>query len=213
MKTFNQFQEGVASLAIKGGSKLLPKLMTGIGAVGTIMQATKKDNGDVIKPKSGEVKKTKKLIDVYKKTGKKIKPKEGEVTKQRELVSKAEKQVTKPKSGEKKDASKTVKDFLKARKIEGKTMMKNKEDMEILKKGPGDLVPKARKTYLDKLLRNLRKEEVAIANSMSGGGIAGSVEAGDEPPVKKNKRGSGMKNRKKKTYAYGGRGSRKMWMT
>ena len=56
-------------------------------------------------------------------------------------------------------------------------------------------------------------EEVAIANSMSGGGIAGSVEAGDEPPVKKNKRGSGVKNRKKKTYAYGGRGSRKMWMT
>ena len=56
-------------------------------------------------------------------------------------------------------------------------------------------------------------EEVAIANSMSGGGIAGSAEAGDEPPVKKNKRGSGMKNRKKKTYAYGGRGSRKMWMT
>ena len=51
-------------------------------------------------------------------------------------------------------------------------------------------------------IRNFRKEEVAIANSMSGGGIAGSVEAGDEPPVKK----------KKKTYAYGGTGSRKMWM-
>ena len=62
-------------------------------------------------------------------------------------------------------------------------------------------------------IRNFRKEEVAIANSMSGGGIAGSVEAGHEPPVEKNKRGSGMKNRKKKTYAYGGRGSRKMWMT
>ena len=56
-------------------------------------------------------------------------------------------------------------------------------------------------------------EEVAIANSLGGGKIAGTVEAGDEPPVKKkNKRGSGMKNRKKKTYAYGGRGSRKMWM-
>ena len=50
-------------------------------------------------------------------------------------------------------------------------------------------------------------EEVAIANSMSGGGIAGSVEAGDEPPVNKEKK------KKKKTYAYGGRGSRKMWMT
>ena len=228
MKTFNEFQEGVASLAIKGGSKLIPALMTGIGAAGTIMQSKKKDKDVNITPRG-----LKNLENaVFRgKTGRKldaeilkrreqkekmkgvIKPKEGEVTKQRELVSKAEKQITKPKSGEKKDASKTVKDFLKARKIEGKTMMKNKEDMEILKKGPGDLVPKARKTYLDKLLRNLRKEEVAIANSMGGGGIAGSVEAGDEPPVKKNKRGSGMKNRKKKTYAYGGRGSRKMWMT
>ena len=37
---------------------------------------------------------------------------------------------------------------------------------------------------------------------MGGGQIAGTVEAGDDPPVKK----------KKKTYAYGGRGSRKMWM-
>ena len=241
MKSFSEFQEGVASLAIKGGSKLIPALMTGIGAAGTIMQSKKKDKDvnitprglknlenavfrgktgrkldaeilkrreqkekmkGVIKPKEGEVEKTKKLIDVYKKTNKKIKPKEGEITKQRELVSKAEKEVTKPKSGEKKGASKTLKDFLKARKIEGRTMMKNKEDAEIASKGPGDLLPKARKTYLDKLLRNLRKEEVAIANSMGGGGIAGSVEAGDEPPVKK----------KKKTYAYGGRGSRKMWM-
>ena len=58
-------------------------------------------------------------------------------------------------------------------------------------------------------------EEVMAAptNSVGGGKIAGTVEAGDDPPVKKkNKRGSGAKNRKKKTYAYGGRGSRKMWM-
>ena len=194
--------EGVASLAIKGGSKLIPALMTGIGAAGTILQATKKDNDDVIKPKSGEVKKTKKLIDIYKKTGKRIKPKEGEVTKQRELLSKAEKEITKPKSGEKQKAKKVVDTFKKVRKKEGETMYKLKQDQDIATKGPGDLLPKSRKTYLDKLLRNLRKEEVAIANSMSGGGIAGSVEAGDEPPVKK----------KKKTYAYGGTGSRKMWM-
>ena len=44
--------------------------------------------------------------------------------------------------------------------------------------------------------------ESAPTNSMGGGAIAGSIEAGDNPPVKK----------KKKTYAYGGRGSRKMWM-
>jgi len=58
------------------------------------------------------------------------------------------------------------------------------------------------KQKVSSAIRDFRKEEVAIANSMSGGGIAGSVEAGDEPPVKK----------KKKTYAYGGTGSRKMWM-
>ena len=52
--------------------------------------------------------------------------------------------------------------------------------------------------------KNLRKEEVMAAptNSVGGGQIAGTIEAGDNPPVKK----------KKKTYAYGGRGSRKMWM-
>ena len=43
--------------------------------------------------------------------------------------------------------------------------------------------------------------EDAPANSMGGGAIAGSVEAGDNPPVKKKKR-----------YIYGGTGSRKMWM-
>ena len=215
MKTFNQFQEAAFAIPAVGvASKVLPAAAATVGAIGTFLQAKKKGK-DLIKPKKGEAKKTKKLIDKYKKTAKVIKPKEGEIAKQRELLSKLEKRVTKPKKGEKKEASKTVKDFLKARKKEGETMYKLKQDAEIADKGPGDLLPAAKKTYLDKLLRNLRKEEVAIANSMGGGGIAGSVEAGDEPPVKKNKRGSGMKNRKKKkkTYAYGGRGSRKMWMT
>ena len=47
------------------------------------------------------------------------------------------------------------------------------------------------------------QEEVPV-NNVSGGQIAGTVEAGDDPPVKKG--------RKKKKYIYGGRGSRKMWM-
>ena len=46
--------------------------------------------------------------------------------------------------------------------------------------------------------------EEMMSNNVSGGQIAGTVEAGDEPPVNKKK--------KKKTIAYGGRGSRKMWM-
>ena len=52
--------------------------------------------------------------------------------------------------------------------------------------------------------------EEAIANSVGGGQIAGTVEAGDDPPVDKKKK---KKKGKKKTYAYGGRGSRKMWMS
>ena len=51
MKTFDQFQEGVASLAIKGGSKFIPALMTGIGAAGTIMQSKKKDKDVNITPR------------------------------------------------------------------------------------------------------------------------------------------------------------------
>ena len=44
MKTYKQFQENVASLALRKGSKfLLPALMTGIGAAGTLYQATKGD--------------------------------------------------------------------------------------------------------------------------------------------------------------------------
>ena len=237
MKTFSEFQEGVASLAVKGGSKLIPALVTGIGAAGTIMQSAKKKDKDVnITPRGlknlenavfrgktgrkldGEILKRREQkkamkgpfadtpsaeeLRKAKLTGQLIKPKEGEALKQRELVSKAEKEITKPKKGEKKDAIKTVKDFLKARKIEGRTAMRLKQDDELATKGPGDQLPGARRDYLKNLLKNLRKEEVAIANSMGGGGIAGSVEAGDEPPVKK----------KKKTYAYGGRGSRKMWM-
>ena len=42
----------------------------------------------------------------------------------------------------------------------------------------------------------------AIANNVGDGEIAGTVEAGDDPPKKKKKR-----------YVYGGRGSRKMWMS
>ena len=48
----------------------------------------------------------------------------------------------------------------------------------------------------------------AISNNVGDGKIAGTVEAGDDPPVKKKK-----KSKKKKRYVYGGKGSRKMWLT
>ena len=53
------------------------------------------------------------------------------------------------------------------------------------------------------IVRNLREEAmVAPTNNVGDGKIAGTVEAGDDPPVRK----------KKKKYIYGGHGSRKMWM-
>jgi len=55
------------------------------------------------------------------------------------------------------------------------------------------------------IVRSLKEEALASAPgptmSMSKGAIAGSVEAGDDPPV-----------RKKKRYIYAGKGSRKQWM-
>ena len=54
------------------------------------------------------------------------------------------------------------------------------------------------------IVRNLREQALMAAptNSVGSGKIAGTKEAGDDPPVRK----------KKKKYIYGGRGSRKMWM-
>ena len=46
MKTYKQFQENVAALTLRKGSRfLLPALATGIGAAGTLYQATK-GNGE-----------------------------------------------------------------------------------------------------------------------------------------------------------------------
>ena len=202
MKTFTEFQEAAFVPAIPAAAGFvtkfgLPAAAAIIGGVGTYMQSKKSSpKGPFADTPSAEELRKAKL------TGKLIKPKAGDATKKRELISKAEKEITKPKKGEKKDAIKTVKDFLKARKIEGRTAMRLKQDDELATKGPGDQVPKARRDYLKNLLKNLRKEEVAIANNASSGNIAGLPP--DDPPVKKDK--------KKKRYIYGGRGSRKMWM-
>ena len=62
---------------------------------------------------------------------------------------------------------------------------------------------------LDKIIDIIRKQrlnEEAPTMSMGGGGIAGSVEAGDDPPVRKKN----LIERKK--YISLGRGARKSWM-
>jgi|TARA_R100001460_G_scaffold17115_1_gene37056 hypothetical protein len=57
-----------------------------------------------------------------------------------------------------------------------------------------------KKSPLDKIIQIIRED--APTNAMAHGKIAGSAEAGDDPPVRK----------KKKNYAYGGHGSRRVWL-
>ncbi len=54
------------------------------------------------------------------------------------------------------------------------------------------------------IVKSLREEAVMAVptNNVGAGKIAGTREAGDDPPVKKKKR-----------YIYSGRGSRRMWLT
>jgi len=140
MKTFKQFQEGVA--ALKVGSKLLPKLMIGVGAVGTYLQSKKK-----------KAKEKEDLLGAVRK-------------KQAEIETE----------------------------VANKETLKQNE--KLIKKD------KERGKYLPRKIKPENQfEDAAPTNSVGGGQIAGTVEAGDDPPKKK-----------KKTYAYGGRGSRKMWM-
>ena len=57
---------------------------------------------------------------------------------------------------------------------------------------------------LDKIVNIIREQmivEDVPTNNVGGGQIAGTVEAGDDPPV-----------RKRRKYMSGGRGSRKLWM-
>ena len=138
--------EGVTALAV-GGSKVVPALMTGIGAVGTIMQARKYKTRNNPSGRDGIKRKDKREIGNMEK------------------------------------------------RLEGD----RNNDMIIAK--PGEA--KKQNKLIDKYIQT-RKEEVMAAptNNVGDGKIAGTVEAGDNPPVKKKKR-----------YIYGGTGSRKMWMT
>ena len=158
MKTFNQFQEGIAAAAIKGG-KLIP-LMTGIGAAGTIMQITN-NQGPGIKDGSG--------------------------TKKGGFWD----NLPKGRSGNK-NLTGIAKEVIR------------KRNKDILKKYIKDKYGNR-----DKLTGGTLPEEMmgggAPTNNVGGGQIAGTVEAGDDPPVKK-KRNAWNKGKK---YM---KGTRKQWM-
>ena len=185
MKTFNEFQESVAVL--KGSSKLIPALMTGIGAAGTIMQARKKNYSGV----NLRVNRKAKKDDYY--DG-------GEEKEKKKIQSKITKK-------DKKDVDKANKKMLKdiTQKSKNPELEKNPVYQQLNR--PTDINQFVGGKKIDAKTRKRMNapenqfEDAIPTNNVGGGQIAGTVEAGDNPPVKKKKR-----------YIYGGTGSRKMWM-
>ena len=205
MKTFAEFQEGVAALALKGGSKLIPTLMTGIGAAGTIMQIKNPKRSVYTGTRKSQYQKKERIptksddktADIAREkdldlTDPRQRRKAASLANKRNKTNKTNKKIN-PKTG----------DIVKPRydtKLKGIRVDAKKGEAEETEK----LIDKINNpTYLEKIRRNIRKEEAMAAptNNVGGGQIAGTVEAGDDPPVKKKKR-----------YIYGGTGSRKMWM-
>ena len=162
---------GESAIAIKAGSKLIPALMTGIGAAGTIMQAKRKYRT-------------------------RLNP---GVRNNKRVMSDAEKKIF---DKSQRDSDQKVNtDVTPREKVKQKILDRRKKDRQERNKKPNRIQSDRRR-----LLRGMAKGEVMLdqftpTNNVGGGQIAGTVEAGDNPPVKKKKR-----------YIYGGTGSRKMWM-
>ena len=182
--------EGVASLALKGGSKLIPALITGIGAAGTMMQiknpkrsvytgTRKSQKKERIPTKSND-----KTNEVAKDLGLDL----TDPRQRRKAQSRAIARGLKKKNKTNKKINTKTDDVVKSRyTTKDKTIRFEPKEGEVKKSQ--EMIDKLNNpNYFDKIMRNIRKEEVAIANSMSGGGIAGSVEAGHEPPVNKKKK-------------------------
>ena len=207
MKTFKQFQEAAfAAPAIAGASKyVIPLLMTGIGAAGTIMQiknpkrsvytgTRKSQKKERIPTKSSD-----KTNEVAKDLGLDL----TDPRQRRKAQSRAIARGLKKKNKTNKKINTKTDDVVKSRyTAKDKTIRFEPKEGEV-KKSQEMLDKLNNPNYFDKIMRNIRKEEAMAAptNNVGGGQIAGTVEAGDNPPVKKKKR-----------YIYGGTGSRKMWM-
>ena len=212
-----------ASIALRVGSKIpWRELITGIGAAGTYFQSRKKKEKEedllgAVRKKQAEIqqdvanketlKKNEKLINQDKQKGEHVIRKKAPENEFAGDVINNQGPGIKPGSGTKKGG---VWDKL----PKGKQSNWNKGNTI---QGIAKEVKKQQsKAKLKKLLRDKygNKDQLtgrtlpeemmgggAIANNVGDGKIAGTVEAGDDPPVKKKKR-----------YIYGGKGSRKMWM-
>ena len=198
MKTFKQFQEAAFAPALVGGISKIPAT---IGAFTTLFNMAKKKNYGINLRVNRKAKKDDYYDGGEEKENKKIQDK---ITKKdKRDVDKANKKMLKDitqKSNNPELEKNPVyqqlnrptdtNQFVAGKKIDAKTRRRMN-------------APENQFNSYDPL-----KEE-APTNNVGGGQIAGTVEAGDDPPVKKGRK---RKKGKKKRYIYGGKGSRRMWM-
>ena len=209
MKTFSEFQEAAFAIpAIAGASKfILPAAAATIGAAGTIMQIKNPKRSVYTGTRKSQYQKKERIpTKSSKKTNEVAKDLGLDLTdprQRRKAQSRAIARGLKKKDKTNKKINTKTDDVVKSRyTAKDQTIRFEPKEGEVKKSQ--EMIDKLNNpNYFDKIMRNIRKEEAMAAptNSMGGGAIAGSVEAGDDPPKKKCK-----------TYAYGGRGSRKMWM-
>ncbi len=226
LKSFKQFQEA-AALAIPAaglvGKFALPAAATIIGGVGTYLQSRKKKEKEedllgAVRKKQAEIQQdiaNKETLKQNEKLTKKDKERGEYLPRKRapenefagELTNNQGAKITSTKKGGVWDnlPKGQQSNWNKGNNIKGIAQeVKKQQSKAKLKKLLRDKYGNR-----DQLTGGTLPEEMmgvgAIVNNVGDGKIAGTVEAGDDPPKKKKK--------KKKKYIYGGKGSRKMWMT
>ena len=155
---YYRLPESVAALALKGGSKLIPALMTGIGAAGTIMQAKRKYRT-------------------------RLNP---GVRNNKRVMSDAEKKIF-DKSQRDSD-QKVNTDVTPREKVKQKILDRRKKDRQERNKKPNRIQSDRRRLLRGIAKGEVMLDQFTPTNNVGGGQIAGTVEAGDDPPKKKKKK-------------------------
>ena len=210
MKTFSEFQEAAFAVPAAAGvvSKVLPAAAATVGAVGTFLQARKagKFTRKVMKGKVGDKQKIKpELLDAVRKkqAETKLKKEKGSNTSPDLMDAMKQKQAEVDKIRKKKGRIQGV------NMSPTKNRVTDKIDAGVFKRGK--IIDKETRRRMNAPENQFNSynplDEEAPTNNVGGGQIAGTVEAGDDPPV--TPLGT---LKKKKRYIYGGTGSRKMWM-
>ena len=183
--------EGVMAIPAAAGviSKVLPAAAATVGAVGTMMQARKsgKFTRKVMKGKVGNTQKVKpELLDAVRKkqAETKLKKEKGSNTSPDLMDAMKQKQAEVDKIRKKKGRIQGV------NMSPTKNRVTDKIDAGVFKRGK--IIEKETRKRMNAPENQFNSynplEEVAIANSLGGGQIAGTVEAGDDPPVNKKKK-------------------------